>query len=1436
MICPKCGRPVSENAVICQGCNFILDTGFLGEEILDEDKTLRPGKGGIDPAVFNLADAVILGSIENKPQSFETGDSGFNIKESTGARLYVSGLTKAVMAPDAILEIIETSPTSLKLSPFEEHVLQFIDGEKPVDKIRKAAGLDETEVKTALATLADKGIIKVTGRALMELGDNNASLPKRPAGRKRALNALAGSMGGISDETDRAIDEAFRTEAGVGPLSQEERLSLKTPADDGTGVFSDIESSSPSKSEKVEKSGSSLDIVSAIPLSSQDYESTIASIQPGHDEDLDMDVDDAEQVDLQSKASQLDRDSMLSSEQRPDQSLKSATRRIPSPNFSRESDGFDSFGSPSEVVGVTRAQKVDPLASSQSEPHATAVTDRPQLSDVFDSAAAPDDGSPGFDPINRDAINQIAHSGLIDANDFADFTGTLSFSATPQDSHSGPDLSSDSAPSIAKNAATDPKTETLSAGADLIEALGEEKESSNAEPLSSESPEANLPQDEADSDRAQQKRNPAATPSKVNQSPMEPSLESPTQSLRFLESNDSSSAESASAESASADSLRAESVRAESASAESASAESASAESASAESASAESASAESARLEGHLDSSQSAARPQDNEGDDENVFISLEDGEEAPGKAGGAGQTALSVIDLPSGLSDLDDLAISQHQNTNDDPRSNEASKADANPMNGGAQDQKGNDDMGTAATLPKYESPDKERSIMDASPSTDDASSSLDLDSDTPNAAREEPTPEPDGADDNADAPPPETSTQIADLSEVGIGLSELSVGLADSGIFRTKNISGEKGAVAQPHSDDKEALDSKFESAVSSVSHIDDPISSIAEVESLEISENDRPDEGSELSSQASNADVSIQDGAKDIVSVDSEVDRPLMTNELPEFLESDYKSEDFSSSHVFTSSGKKDNLGDGAAPQDSQNIDATTNHERNEKSIQIAADPPDDSDATIQFELPEGALDTPESNLSLKEDPAFRAPKPEGSSEVSNQSDAQNMDAKEELDDNDDDDDDDITHIHNTPDLASLRSVSDARQQGHQADGVINDSPSDPLEQIARAGKLKQEQEAIAKKTNSAQLAHRGAQSSVEYIEEDMIIRPTGGSADSVVDQSADSKNRDLSGEGLSWEASGDGNNQDLIGQAQDSGLAITSDLDGADIDSFHNKVEDESTNMAPGSLFNSSDSGQADVMTRYESGSNLPAPADDSEATEFLEVSTGLQELLKDDSEDEDDGSGEWGDEATENIDSNQLRDMGNRGGGQASRVFDEISGRSGVIPSSGFSEESIEVPQEKLRQGRELYEQALQDFEAGYLNRAKQNLKLATICAPNQDEYRETLAAWEAAESIQEEARDQAPEIKLYELAHKCEASGDIDSAIALLREGIELKPDLAPFHNRLGVILAINKNDFVNAAKSVGLAVSLEPDNLHYKNNLSKIVAKGNIKMDAPD
>jgi len=212
-----------------------MDTQFLGGDILDEEHQLRPGQGGVDPAVFNLADAVILGNIGDDSSSFETSDSGFHLKADLGAaRIYVSGRSQAVMSPDAVIALIDRSE-KVRLTPFEKHVLRFIDGKRPVEVIRRQAGLDEAEVKTALANLADKGVVKVVGRALADSGDfeSETAPGNAPKGKPRRMRGtLVGAVVVVGDAADQAIDDAFRTNVRVDAPAD-----LAPVGNDDDGVF-----------------------------------------------------------------------------------------------------------------------------------------------------------------------------------------------------------------------------------------------------------------------------------------------------------------------------------------------------------------------------------------------------------------------------------------------------------------------------------------------------------------------------------------------------------------------------------------------------------------------------------------------------------------------------------------------------------------------------------------------------------------------------------------------------------------------------------------------------------------------------------------------------------------------------------------------------------------------------------------------------------------------------------------------------------------------------------------------------------------------------------------------------------------------------------------------------------------------------------------------
>ena len=72
--CPKCGRDNAADAVICGGCDYILDTSFLGDDILNDD---GPADDGVPPPVDYGSDALILGhpGTEDEFDSFTSGMS-----------------------------------------------------------------------------------------------------------------------------------------------------------------------------------------------------------------------------------------------------------------------------------------------------------------------------------------------------------------------------------------------------------------------------------------------------------------------------------------------------------------------------------------------------------------------------------------------------------------------------------------------------------------------------------------------------------------------------------------------------------------------------------------------------------------------------------------------------------------------------------------------------------------------------------------------------------------------------------------------------------------------------------------------------------------------------------------------------------------------------------------------------------------------------------------------------------------------------------------------------------------------------------------------------------------------------------------------------------------------------------------------------------------
>jgi hypothetical protein len=193
MQCPKCGREVSLGAFICPGCEFILDTSFLGEDITDDDKDKRmsgpsfskPGKRTTSGEFGE--DAIILGDGQGEYSDFSSRDAGGLTREVTQARFYIGGATAALLHPDAVPEVVPgIADTSIKMSPFEMHVIGFINGKRSIGRIHKKSAMEDSEFKVAVSMLADKGVIRLRTTKKRKKNKSDGLLSRSESSRSMA--------------------------------------------------------------------------------------------------------------------------------------------------------------------------------------------------------------------------------------------------------------------------------------------------------------------------------------------------------------------------------------------------------------------------------------------------------------------------------------------------------------------------------------------------------------------------------------------------------------------------------------------------------------------------------------------------------------------------------------------------------------------------------------------------------------------------------------------------------------------------------------------------------------------------------------------------------------------------------------------------------------------------------------------------------------------------------------------------------------------------------------------------------------------------------------------------------------------------------------------------------------------------------------------------
>jgi hypothetical protein len=1486
MICPKCGRPVTEAAVICPGCDFILDTGFLGEEILDEEKTLRPGRGGVDPAMFNLADAVILGDIDDSAQSFETSDSGFHVRESTGARLYVSGRSQALLAPDAIPAIIQAaSKSGVRLTPFERHVLTFIDGSRPVETIRQIAGLDESEVKTALATLADKGVVEVVGRALVELGeDASPRLPRRPQSRGQLRRQIAGAFGPVEDEADAALEEAFRTQTGLSPLNADE---LAPSGDDDDGdVFSH------------EGSGE------------------------GSGEDF---VSESETNELASLASSSTPVAAVERRARTT-SFAPVSRTADPPSVSRESDdGFDEFGGAS-AFGATQRVTLRSVGSSSdlsdvsnlsgelasptgADPPALASTKNQQGT----ASSTPADGivrdsSSGFEfelvsgaeydqvppgsalaelsaldddidlpGMGQTAIARIANSALgfpvarkrggreprTQATMRVDGDKSRRLLSEAVDGRDGADplLSLAEAPSLP----SEPRPPFLSSSASGIEVSAEgddfsgDEYSDDGEPTAtplvrpptvlspvgdrgatdsllsalSEQPEVK-DQDEIDTGVVHKRpKNGIAPPptalftkapvddaaaSSRHRPSTEPSLDL---SLRDRSSDLLGSALMRSAADVQIDggdpALASDAPTGPVVSRGGAAIASTSAPS--------------SLVIDDVVDD------PFDSDLGDDDAPTAIRPPQDLP-RPRDAPKTAISpqpsavkgasLSSMPSGFSDLDvDLGPDVADRLAPRDESSSGAGPDDDPsLDALSADRERQNAIGVVRSV---EGSGRVKALPERPPTARNPPSGV-----LSSLASKSPAPEMSDDDD------PALSGLIEGVAD--LSMLRMAPDFAAGEAFASPPLRREGASELGP--DTIGVRSDVFTSSPGDPAHAiaGGDTSTLPQQVRSPVSDDDaartqllRP----QNSERAVRRDVdgdrgaaggprrSLRIGAADSAEHTALRDVPIRD----EVEEADHENEGSGVRRPsVVSSARALSLDDS-----DENVVPGEDHERTigravepprAPALRAKRDPDDGFDAEVPTDAVEAMRAQPSSSMHVDEsEPSAMASVESALSDDDLADSAESgMSELSGLSD-----DDEPSHPSDDGDFVEVRS-------GETAAGT-RDSPYAPA------------------------LARRQESSSVELISDDAVVRGRRVDPSSIVHavdrgtpRQRDDEEHELDISALHPGASGyEGSEENSFDEAtghydSDGGAASPSSA--------------ASEYPLPQSLIEGAPSGDASSV--------------DPEATAYVQHPASHLISSPASAVDPDANASGWSGEGTANVESftrgestgietrgesmhaKQARPA--RGGGArrppAPQASSEESGDSRVAgrpgPNArspvrgGTSRSALEDEQALAQKGRgrgtstgddlqakarRHFDQALRDQQEGRDSRARMNAKLASVYDPHNEEYRAAVLQWGGEARRPATTSSKPREVELYEEAQRLEAEDEIDAAIVLLREGIGINPHIAAFHNRLGVILAVRKHEYAEAAASVRKAVELEPDNLHYKSNYGKIVSKAKMK-----
>lgn len=169
------------------------------------DEPMASAEGDpVPPPVFDErsdswnGEALILGDAPATPQDFESmltdSTSAISIAGCTvePAPVYMAASVQQMTAPTAVLQAKDELLAMLpQLSPFERHVVNFVNGKRTVLRIAKKAGLSMSDAVVALGLLADRGLLELVGHARLKDAPAPPGLPPAMTPRPAPLPRTA---------------------------------------------------------------------------------------------------------------------------------------------------------------------------------------------------------------------------------------------------------------------------------------------------------------------------------------------------------------------------------------------------------------------------------------------------------------------------------------------------------------------------------------------------------------------------------------------------------------------------------------------------------------------------------------------------------------------------------------------------------------------------------------------------------------------------------------------------------------------------------------------------------------------------------------------------------------------------------------------------------------------------------------------------------------------------------------------------------------------------------------------------------------------------------------------------------------------------------------------------------------------------------------------